>query len=223
MKPHGTRESRQFRQAAEEGNCLHALVVQSCLMDQHWNFSLLAYKALLFRFFCRTLDQNRLCVQLACFWKRNTIYKGEGIIFRRRSLTGFSSNFASFFPILAGWLQELARRLETPYYLAQRNSSGEEEPANQTTSSLNGTTWELLGGPSLRSAYITSLYFALSSLTSVGFGNVSANTDSEKIFSICTMLVGGELGSAPGWDIRKGNQQGLPSLFPPPPPPPLSF
>ncbi|KAM7407032.1 hypothetical protein PAMA_002984 [Pampus argenteus] len=27
-------------------------------------------------------------------------------------------------------------------------------------------------------------------LTSVGFGNVSANTDSEKIFSICTMLIG---------------------------------
>uniref|UniRef100_A0A3B4ZM70 Potassium voltage-gated channel, subfamily H (eag-related), member 3 n=1 Tax=Stegastes partitus TaxID=144197 RepID=A0A3B4ZM70_9TELE len=38
--------------------------------------------------------------------------------------------------------------------------------------------------------YVTSLYFALSSLTSVGFGNVSANTDSEKIFSICTMLIG---------------------------------
>uniref|UniRef100_A0A8C3I6Y0 Voltage-gated inwardly rectifying potassium channel KCNH3 n=1 Tax=Chrysemys picta bellii TaxID=8478 RepID=A0A8C3I6Y0_CHRPI len=64
-----------------------------------------------------------------------------------------------------GWLQELARRLETPYYL-------------------------LLGGPSLRSSYLTSLYFALSSLTSVGFGNVSANTDTEKIFSICTMLIG---------------------------------
>uniref|UniRef100_A0AAQ6IHW3 Voltage-gated delayed rectifier potassium channel KCNH4 n=1 Tax=Anabas testudineus TaxID=64144 RepID=A0AAQ6IHW3_ANATE len=39
-------------------------------------------------------------------------------------------------------------------------------------------------------SYVTSLYFALSSLTSVGFGNVSANTDSEKIFSICTMLIG---------------------------------
>uniref|UniRef100_A0A3Q3VYG5 Voltage-gated delayed rectifier potassium channel KCNH4 n=1 Tax=Mola mola TaxID=94237 RepID=A0A3Q3VYG5_MOLML len=38
--------------------------------------------------------------------------------------------------------------------------------------------------------YVTSLYFALSSLTSVGFGNVSANTNSEKIFSICTMLIG---------------------------------
>uniref|UniRef100_A0A672IGH2 Voltage-gated delayed rectifier potassium channel KCNH4 n=1 Tax=Salarias fasciatus TaxID=181472 RepID=A0A672IGH2_SALFA len=68
-----------------------------------------------------------------------------------------------------GWLHELAKRLGTPYFL------------------LNGSG---LGGPSVRSSYVTSLYFALSSLTSVGFGNVSANTDSEKIFSICTMLIG---------------------------------
>ncbi|KAI4905898.1 hypothetical protein NFI96_013274 [Prochilodus magdalenae] len=65
-----------------------------------------------------------------------------------------------------GWLQELGKRLETPY--------------------TNGT----IGGPSMRSAYIASLYFTLSSLTSVGFGNVCANTDAEKIFSICTMLIG---------------------------------
>ncbi|CAG0892853.1 unnamed protein product [Darwinula stevensoni] len=39
-------------------------------------------------------------------------------------------------------------------------------------------------------AYITALYFTCSSLTSVGFGNVSANTIPEKIFSICTMLIG---------------------------------
>ncbi|XP_060758409.1 potassium voltage-gated channel subfamily H member 4a [Neoarius graeffei] len=65
-----------------------------------------------------------------------------------------------------GWLQELGKRLETPY--------------------TNGT----VGGPSMRSAYIASLYFTLSSLTSVGFGNVCANTDAEKIFSICTMLIG---------------------------------
>ncbi|XP_011498400.1 PREDICTED: potassium voltage-gated channel subfamily H member 8 [Ceratosolen solmsi marchali] len=39
-------------------------------------------------------------------------------------------------------------------------------------------------------SYITALYFTCSSLTSVGFGNVSANTTSEKVFSICTMLVG---------------------------------
>lgn len=55
----------------------------------------------------------------------------------------------------------------------------------------NGPGARLSGGPSVRSSYVTSLYFALSSLTSVGFGNVSANTDSEKIFSICTMLIGG--------------------------------
>ncbi|XP_029346805.1 potassium voltage-gated channel subfamily H member 8 isoform X2 [Acyrthosiphon pisum] len=39
-------------------------------------------------------------------------------------------------------------------------------------------------------AYITSLYFTCSSLTSVGFGNVSATTGAEKIFSIITMLIG---------------------------------
>uniref|UniRef100_A0A7N9AQH5 Voltage-gated delayed rectifier potassium channel KCNH4 n=1 Tax=Mastacembelus armatus TaxID=205130 RepID=A0A7N9AQH5_9TELE len=65
-----------------------------------------------------------------------------------------------------GWLHELAKRLGTP------------------------VAGVLGGGPSMRSSYVTSLYFALSSLTSVGFGNVSANTDSEKIFSICTMLIG---------------------------------
>uniref|UniRef100_A0A8C6YVW4 Potassium voltage-gated channel subfamily H member 4 n=1 Tax=Nothoprocta perdicaria TaxID=30464 RepID=A0A8C6YVW4_NOTPE len=68
-----------------------------------------------------------------------------------------------------GWLHELGKRLEAPY--------------------INGSA----GGPSIRSAYIASLYFTLSSLTSVGFGNVCANTDAEKIFSICTMLIGGEL------------------------------
>uniref|UniRef100_A0A3Q3ISH0 Voltage-gated delayed rectifier potassium channel KCNH4 n=1 Tax=Monopterus albus TaxID=43700 RepID=A0A3Q3ISH0_MONAL len=65
-----------------------------------------------------------------------------------------------------GWLQELGKRLETPY--------------------INST----MGGPSMPSAYIASLYFTLSSLTSVGFGNVCANTDAEKIFSVCIMLMG---------------------------------
>ncbi|XP_057682627.1 potassium voltage-gated channel subfamily H member 4-like isoform X2 [Corythoichthys intestinalis] len=65
-----------------------------------------------------------------------------------------------------GWLHELGKRQETPY--------------------VNNT----VGGPSVRSSYIAALYFTLSSLTSVGFGNVCANTDAEKIFSICTMLVG---------------------------------
>ncbi|ERE68435.1 potassium voltage-gated channel subfamily H member 4-like protein [Cricetulus griseus] len=46
-----------------------------------------------------------------------------------------------------GWLHELGKRLEAPY--------------------VNGSA----GGPSRRSAYIAALYFTLSSLTSVGFGN----------------------------------------------------
>ncbi|XP_029030262.1 potassium voltage-gated channel subfamily H member 4-like [Betta splendens] len=64
------------------------------------------------------------------------------------------------------WLQQLGKHLDTPY--------------------VNSTT----GGPSQYSMYITALYFSLSSLTSVGFGNVSANTDAEKLFSICTMFIG---------------------------------
>uniref|UniRef100_M4AHE4 Potassium voltage-gated channel subfamily H member 7 n=1 Tax=Xiphophorus maculatus TaxID=8083 RepID=M4AHE4_XIPMA len=45
-------------------------------------------------------------------------------------------------------------------------------------------------GPSIKDKYVTALYFTFSSLTSVGFGNVSPNTNSEKIFSICVMLIG---------------------------------
>ncbi|CAG9831968.1 unnamed protein product [Diabrotica balteata] len=46
------------------------------------------------------------------------------------------------------------------------------------------------GGPSIRSRYVTALYFTFTSLTSVGFGNVAPNTDAEKIFTICVMLAG---------------------------------
>ncbi|XP_056670648.1 potassium voltage-gated channel subfamily H member 6 [Monodelphis domestica] len=47
-------------------------------------------------------------------------------------------------------------------------------------------------GPSIKDKYVTALYFTFSSLTSVGFGNVSPNTNPEKIFSICVMLIGCE-------------------------------
>ncbi|KAK3109016.1 hypothetical protein FSP39_021204, partial [Pinctada imbricata] len=64
-----------------------------------------------------------------------------------------------------GWLDELARQTHQEY--------------------VNGT-----GGPTIKSKYVTALYFTFSSLTSVGFGNVSPNTNSEKIFSILIMLIG---------------------------------
>lgn len=66
-----------------------------------------------------------------------------------------------------GWLDALARDTNQPYEV------------NNTTS-----------GPSIKSRYITALYFTFTSLTSVGFGNVAPNTDAEKVFTICVMLVG---------------------------------
>lgn len=65
---------------------------------------------------------------------------------------------------LAGWIPQLAERMQVP--------------VNNVTSQMS---------------YITALYFTCTSLTSVGFGNVSANTNSEKIFSIIVMLVGGKM------------------------------
>ncbi|CAL4066043.1 unnamed protein product, partial [Meganyctiphanes norvegica] len=65
-----------------------------------------------------------------------------------------------------GWLDHLANATHQYYY------------ANST------------GGPSLRSRYITAVYFTFSSLTSVGFGNVSPTTDIEKVFTIFVMMMG---------------------------------
>jgi len=39
--------------------------------------------------------------------------------------------------------------------------------------------------------YIASMYYIVSSLTSVGFGNIAATTALEQMFSIVTMLLGG--------------------------------
>ncbi|XP_028663354.1 potassium voltage-gated channel subfamily H member 8 [Erpetoichthys calabaricus] len=98
-----------------------------------------------------------------------------------------------------GWLHELGKRLGSPYEpenatvgVTSRNPLGADVQNRtvQNSSQWNISRTELIGGPTIRSSYVTSLYFALSSLTSVGFGNVSANTDAEKIFSICTMLIG---------------------------------
>jgi hypothetical protein len=47
-------------------------------------------------------------------------------------------------------------------------------------------------GPSVETRYVTALYFTMTSLSSVGFGNISPNTNAEKLFSICVMIVGGK-------------------------------
>ncbi|OQV13191.1 Potassium voltage-gated channel subfamily H member 7 [Hypsibius exemplaris] len=66
-----------------------------------------------------------------------------------------------------GWLHQLAEQSKQKYNIT-----------------------DITSGPPLKSKYITSLYFIMSSLTTIGFGNISATTDSEKIFSSCVMMVG---------------------------------
>ena len=55
---------------------------------------------------------------------------------------------------------------------------------------VNGT---IIESPTLASLYMSSLYFSLTSLTSIGFGNIAPNTTAEKIFSCVTMIFGGRL------------------------------
>uniref|UniRef100_A0A4W5KCZ6 Voltage-gated delayed rectifier potassium channel KCNH4 n=1 Tax=Hucho hucho TaxID=62062 RepID=A0A4W5KCZ6_9TELE len=92
----------------------------------------------------------------------------------------------SMFALLAHWMACIWYVIGKKEMEANAYSWDIESPYDPL-GEVNGTG---LSGPSLRSVYIASLYFTLSSLTSVGFGNVSANTDAEKIFSICTMLIG---------------------------------
>nr|XP_060610165.1 potassium voltage-gated channel subfamily H member 5 [Anolis sagrei ordinatus] len=70
------------------------------------------------------------------------------------------------------WLCQLAESIGTPY---RYNTTGRGQ-------------WE--GGPSKDSLYITSLYFTMTSLTTIGFGNIAPTTDGEKIFSVAMMMVG---------------------------------
>ncbi|XP_052749610.1 potassium voltage-gated channel protein eag [Galleria mellonella] len=72
------------------------------------------------------------------------------------------------------WLWKLANVTQTPYsYVWSNESDGPE----------------LVNGPSRKTMYVTALYFTMTCMTSVGFGNVAAETDNEKIFTTCMMIV----------------------------------
>ena len=47
-------------------------------------------------------------------------------------------------------------------------------------------------GPTIASAYMSALYYTMSSLTTCGFGNIAPNTTAEKLFGCITMLLGCE-------------------------------
>ncbi|KAK9738538.1 PAS domain [Popillia japonica] len=72
------------------------------------------------------------------------------------------------------WLWKLANITQSPYSYVWPNDSG---------------TPELINGPSRKTMYVTALYFTMTCMTSVGFGNVAAETDNERIFTICMMII----------------------------------
>uniref|UniRef100_A0A1I8H2L8 Cyclic nucleotide-binding domain-containing protein n=1 Tax=Macrostomum lignano TaxID=282301 RepID=A0A1I8H2L8_9PLAT len=80
-------------------------------------------------------------------------------------------------PAKVGWLDHLAKTFNKPFL-------------------ENSTTGIVTGGPDIQSKYITALYFTFTCLTSIGFGNVSPNTNAEKIFTIFGMLIGSLMSAA---------------------------
>ena len=98
-----------------------------------------------------------------------------------QQLEDFEASFyqISFNFYIQGWLNELAIRTGEP-----RNHIGNE--------CVGGVCVPNGGCISYQDAYVTALYYSCTSLTTVGFGNVSANTKWEKVFSVVIMLIGGK-------------------------------
>ncbi|XP_070069843.1 potassium voltage-gated channel unc-103 isoform X3 [Drosophila takahashii] len=83
-----------------------------------------------------------------------------------------------------GWLNSLAYDIQEPYF--DNRTGGPSIKVKFNFAKVN----VMVRNNFFQSRYITALYFTFTSLTSVGFGNVAPNTDAEKAFTICVMLVG---------------------------------
>uniref|UniRef100_A0A914LNL2 Cyclic nucleotide-binding domain-containing protein n=1 Tax=Meloidogyne incognita TaxID=6306 RepID=A0A914LNL2_MELIC len=70
-----------------------------------------------------------------------------------------------------GWLIRLSYDLKMPF--------------NSSASNLS----RLVGGPDKTHCYVSSLYFTMSCMSTVGFGNIASTTMNEKIFGICMMII----------------------------------
>ena len=124
-------------------------------------------------------------------------------------------NIEDHLTLSMSWLVKLADDLSKPYFLKMvMDESGNRDNNHEAGSLLNSksvvgsnssssTTSDndtesptiirkiiLSQGPNQSQYYVSSLYFTLSSLTSVGFGNIAPNTDLEKKFAIAIMFIG---------------------------------
>ncbi|CAG9534254.1 unnamed protein product [Cercopithifilaria johnstoni] len=70
-----------------------------------------------------------------------------------------------------GWLTKLSKELNSPFNYTFKDKL------------------RLVGGPQRSSAYISALYFTMSCLSTVGFGNIASTTDNEKVFGVCMMII----------------------------------
>ena len=100
---------------------------------------------------------------LACIW-----YKvGYGGMKNTTSMNPMEHSLVDY-----NWLVRLGKEMGQEYFLD------------------NSTRRNVQGGPHITDCYISSFYFTLSSLTSVGFGNISPNTKEEKLVSVLMLMFG---------------------------------
>ena len=65
----------------------------------------------------------------------------------------------------------------------------EHENASTNVTMLAYPEFKIENGPSIFSQYLTALYFTMTCMTSIGFGNVAAETDNEKMFTLFMMII----------------------------------
>lgn len=88
-----------------------------------------------------------------------------------------------------GWLSILANKTGKDFKIyVDKNGTTQV----WIESSFKVITFDILqieDGPDPSSMYVTALYFTMTCMTSIGFGNVAADTDTEKTFTLCMMIV----------------------------------
>lgn len=72
-------------------------------------------------------------------------------------------------PLGDSWLVRLANDLRLPFNFTGSN--------------------RLEGGPDKTQCYISALYFTMSCMSTVGFGNIACTTFNEKVFGVCMMII----------------------------------
>ena len=141
---------------------------------------------------------------LACVWYTIGDHElTDAVQFHPARWSLWNSTSLRYDAVQFGWLSTLvcdtsADCLDDPAVLPLPEVSDGDEadatitPADRGRLMIKDSITPDVRRPSVAMSYLTALYYTLSCITSVGFGNVSATTQNEKIFSVCTMILGGK-------------------------------